>query len=89
MPDTPAPLGLPEADENNLRVLLTKVREHDPEYLVLLMMECLTYTQPPESTAVKRVFDADDILVGCIVSARGTVPATRLIAAVASAAGGE
>lgn len=74
------PCGLSEADENNFRVLLSKIREHDPEYLSFLLVTCARQTQPPNSVIYHMTTDRDDILTDLVVVARGTRASARLLA---------
>lgn len=78
MTDKTPPCGLSEADENDFRVLLTKIREHDPDYMAYLVVTTLTFTQPPNSLIQQSTFDDDEILTNFVLIAKGTTAASRL-----------
>lgn len=76
--DKASPLGLTEVEENSFRVLLTKIREHDQNFLYNLMVECTVMTQPPETIKAYHQFDSDDILERLVVVAKGVKVASSL-----------
>lgn len=72
------PLGLTEAEENDFRVLLSKIREHDIAFLNDLLLASLRRVQVENSVRAYHYFDDDDILTDLVLVAKGISASTRL-----------